>query len=109
MPLRGHGRNAGQSSVNPQCTACSPPLLFTRGAPVIGGLSGTPGHVTITPVYWEPAGHALSSTYKSIVNGYLQNVALASGQTTNVFSVATQYYQQGSASGAPLQHIDLAE
>ena len=59
-------------------------------------------------MYWEPAGHALSSTYKSIVNGYLQNAALASGQTTNVFSVATQYYQQGSASGAPLQHIDYA-
>ena len=68
--------------------ALLPPAVALYGAgSVLPAGAATPGHVTITPVYWEPAGHALSSTYKSIVNGYLQNVALASGQTTNVFSV----------------------
>jgi hypothetical protein len=43
-------------------------------------------------IYWEPSGYSTSSTYKSIVNGYFGNVAAASGAMTNVYSVATQYY-----------------
>jgi hypothetical protein len=94
----------GTSSTNPNCGACNPPLLFHIGRPVVGGNSGSPGHVTISPVYWAPSGYSFSTTYKSIVNGYLQNVAAASQQNTNVFSVGTQYYQQASST-SPKQFI----
>lgn len=101
-------RTSSQPLNNPLCagpSACSPPLLFTAGAPVMGGTSGTgPGHVTITPVYWAPAGYGFPSSYKSIVDGYLAHVAAASHTDGNVFSVADQYYQQ--LNGGPLQHID---
>lgn len=38
---------------NPACADCSPPLNFTPDDAVMGGTTpgGTPGHVTITPVY----------------------------------------------------------
>ena len=58
----------------------------------MGGVSQTPGHVTITPLYWDPAGYTyLTTTYRAIINGYLQNVAADSQRNTNVFYVATQY------------------
>ena len=43
-------------------------------------------------IYWEPSGHATTSTFKNIVNGYFGNVAAASGATNNNYSVTTQYY-----------------
>ncbi len=43
-------------------------------------------------IYWEPSGYSTSSTYKSIVNGYFSNVGSASGATTNVYALTTQYY-----------------
>ena len=93
------------ASTNPNCGACNPPLLFTAGVPVIGGLTGTPGHVTITPFYWAPLGYSFPPTYKPVINGYLANVAHDSGTNTNVFSVGTQYYQQDTVPGAPKQRI----
>jgi hypothetical protein len=106
------------SSTNPNCPTCNPPLLFKAGEPVMGGITSIPGHVTITPVYWAPAGYSFSASYKQIIDGYLANVAAASGSNTNVFSVATQYYQQyplGSASKyiqysiAAGREIDIAD
>ena len=72
----------------------------------MGGLSGTPGHVTITPIYWAPSGYSFTSKYKSVIDGYLSNVAAASHANGNVFSVADQYYQRFN--GGALQHIDYA-
>jgi hypothetical protein len=69
----------------------------------MGGLSGTPGRATITPVYWAPLS-SFSTSYKTIVNGYLANVAQASGSPGNVFSVSTQYYQY-SSNATPQLHI----
>src|SRR6202171_2669429 len=92
------------TNANPSCSGCIPPLQFALSAPVMGGVTGTPGVVTMTPVYWAPAGYAYTANYKAIINGYLANVALASQQNTNVFSVNTQYYQQANAS-SPKQHI----
>ena len=43
-------------------------------------------------IFWEPAGHSTTATFKNIVGGYFNNVAAASGATNNVYSVATQYY-----------------
>jgi hypothetical protein len=48
-------------------------------------------------IYWEPAGHSTTATYKSIVNSYLGNVAAASGTAVNDYSVATQYYDSSGA------------
>ena len=92
-------------SANPHCPPCSPPLLFTVGRPVMGTPSSIPGHVTITPYYWAPSGYVYTANYKTIINGYLADVAAASGTNTNVFSVSTQYYEQASPS-SPVQHIE---
>jgi hypothetical protein len=46
----------------------------------------------VTPIYWVPAGYTLPKNYESIINGYVANVAAASGQETNVYSVDTEYY-----------------
>jgi hypothetical protein len=91
---------------NPACPSCKPPLLFTQGSPVMGGRTGTPaGQITITPVYWAPTGHVFTSTYKSIVNGYIADVAADSQKTTNVFGVATEYYQEPLPGAQPLNYI----
>ncbi|MGI8751509.1 MAG: hypothetical protein ACR2MN_04220 [Acidimicrobiales bacterium] len=103
---RGSAQSGASGQSNPSCGGCQPPLLFTPDSPVMGGVSGTPGHVTITPIYWAPSGYSFTSTYKNIINGYLSNVAAASHTNGNVFAVADQYYQQ--ATGGPVQHIDYA-
>jgi PKD repeat protein len=104
-PAKAAGMAAAIGYANPQCTGCSPPLLFHRGSPVMGGINGTPGQVTITPFYWAPAGFTFAASYKAIINGYLANVAADSQKSTNVFSVATQYYQQATPASSPIQHI----
>jgi len=92
-------------STNPHCPTCNPPLLFSLGRPVMGTPSSIPGHVTITPFYWAPAGYVYTTNYKAIINGYIADVAAASQTNTNVFSVSTQYYEQLSSS-SPVQHIE---
>ncbi len=91
-PLGKAMRSAASS--NPACSGCSPPLLFTPNAYVMGGESGTPGVTTITPVFWAPSGYSFPGTYESVIGRYLSDVAAASGTNGNVFSVAEQYYQQ---------------
>ena len=49
--------------------------------------------MTISPVYWAPAGYSFPASYKTVVNGYLANVAAASATNGNVFGVADEYYQ----------------
>jgi PKD repeat protein len=44
-------------------------------------------------IFWDPAGQ-LSQGYRDLVLQYLQDVAADSGQTTNVYSVLNQYYDQ---------------
>jgi hypothetical protein len=77
----------------------TPPLFF-RGAagcfspPCFGGnvlMTQETGPLVVTPIFWDPAGHPMSLAYKQIITGYLQNVALASGKDTNVYSVANEY------------------
>jgi IPT/TIG domain len=43
-------------------------------------------------IYWVPAGYSVSANYKTLIDRYFTDVAAASGQTTNVYSVETQYY-----------------
>jgi hypothetical protein len=47
---------------------------------------------TTYAIYWVPPGYHVSTHYESLINQYLADVAAESGHTTNVYSVATQYY-----------------
>ena len=48
-------------------------------------------------VYWEPSGYSTSASYKTVIDGYFANVGAASGATSNDYSVATQYYDNGGS------------
>ena len=78
------------------CDGCNPPLKYGPKAPVMN-TTGAAG-VTITPIYWTPTGKlGLPAHYEDIINGYLKNIAAASGATTNVYSVSSEYYQTNAA------------
>jgi hypothetical protein len=66
-------------------------VLKFRGGPVVK----TP-HTTYT-IFWIPSGFTVSPRYQSLINGFLQNVALDSGKTSNIYHSATQY-SDGSGS-----------
>jgi hypothetical protein len=66
----------------------TPPLLFHGGAMM---MTPSTSPLVITPVFWNPTGHPMSSAYKSLIVTYLDDVAAASGQNTNVFSVLNEY------------------
>ena len=67
----------------------TPPLLY-HGGPVMMTPSTSP--LVITPIFWSPTGHTMSSAYISLITTYLKDVAAASGTTSNVYSVANEYY-----------------
>jgi len=78
----------------------TPPLLYW-GGPVMANAKKTP--MTVTPIFWDPSnpgpGHGkpggpnygMDGRYMDLLKQYLGDVAAASGQNTNVFSVATEY------------------
>ena len=74
------------------CNGCTPPLVYS-GGPVME-TSGSNG-VTITPIYWIPDGSAtpFPDDYQTIINGYITDVAAASGSTDNVYSINAEYFQ----------------
>ena len=72
----------------------TPPLLW-HGGPVMGTPSTRP--VVVTPIYWDPARHPMSSSYKNIISTYLGDVAAASGQHSNVFSTLNEYFGSNGA------------
>jgi hypothetical protein len=47
---------------------------------------------TTYAIYWIPGGFSVSPNYESLIDRYLSDVAAASNSSTNVYSVATQYY-----------------
>lgn len=46
---------------------------------------------TIYAMYWIPPGYTVSRNFKTLIDGYLTNVADDSGKTNSVYSVTTQY------------------
>jgi hypothetical protein len=85
------------------------------------------GPLVITPIFWDPSGYSMSSSYKSELTTYLSDVAAASGTTSNVFSISTEYYGTDGqikyqiragkaindtsrlpADGCKLQHVDMS-
>ena len=100
-----HGRFAGVVRAVPVDAGCfahttsdlangTPPLLW-HGGPVMGTPSSRP--VVVTPIYWDPAGHPMSSNYKSIISTYIGDVAAASGQHSNVYSTLNEYFGSNGA------------
>ena len=43
-------------------------------------------------IFWEPAGHTTTASYKSVIQSYFSSVAADSGKTSNVYSTDTEYY-----------------
>jgi len=79
----------------------TPPLLFNGRPPVCsfspcdhGDVMGTrrTGPVVIVPIFWAIPGFSFTSSYENIIDSYIRDVAAASGQLTNVFSVLTEYF-----------------
>jgi hypothetical protein len=78
----------------------APPLLFHPtncfgfGVPCFNGnvmMTASTGPLYVTPIFWNPTGYPMSDAYKSIITGYLNNVAKMSGQNQNVFSTLNEY------------------
>lgn len=66
----------------------TPPLIF-HGGPVMGTTSTGP--VVITPIYWNPSGHTMTTAYKNLITTYWADAAHDSGLHTNVFSTLPDY------------------
>ncbi len=79
---------------------------ITNNAPASGSLHYNGGPVMTTnkvyAIYWQPPGYRFPSGYQAGINGYFQNLQAANGKNTNVYDVATQYYQ---GSGSNRQYV----
>ncbi len=96
----GGGRFGGVVSAQSIASFCSvhntsdganglPPLLYW-GGPVMG-TDSTTGPITVTPIFWDPTAHPMSSAYRNLIAQYLGDVAAASGSDSNVYSTMTEY------------------
>ena len=73
------------------CSGCVPPLVYHGGA-VMGPSGGQAGQVTLIPIYWVPSTFTIDAGYVKVVNQYLNDIAVASGSSNNVFAVNQEYY-----------------
>ncbi|MBV9449807.1 MAG: hypothetical protein JO345_28340 [Streptosporangiaceae bacterium] len=87
VPAIGHC-SGNDARINSDPASGTPPLLFNGGS-VMMTPSSSP--LVITPIFWNPSGHTMASAYKSLISTYISDVAAASGQTTNVYSVLNEY------------------
>jgi hypothetical protein len=85
------GSAAGIGVPGEYCAGCKPPLRYL-GGPVARTL-GRRG-LTVTPIYWAPRGaqNQFPGGYEAVINGFVANVAAASGADSNVFSITSEYY-----------------
>jgi IPT/TIG domain-containing protein/List-Bact-rpt repeat protein len=88
-----HSHAASPSSrtgaAGPAASQLGPNELTYHGGPVMH-------QSTAHAIFWIPAGYSVGANYQSVVDGYFQNVADASGRSDNDYSVAAQY---GDTSG----------
>ena len=54
-------------------------------------MTASTGPLVVVPIFWNPAGWSMTSSYKNIITSYLAGVAKMSGQTQNVYSVVDEY------------------
>jgi hypothetical protein len=92
---------AGSCAVhNTSDPANGDPPLINWGGPV---MSTDSGPVVVTPIFWEPTGHSMSSAYKNIITRYLGDVAAASGSNSNVYSTLVEYPGSNGANSYDIQ------
>lgn len=60
---------------------------------------------TVYAIFWSPASNPIAGSYQSLVSQFFSDVAAASGQTSNVYAIDTQYYQ---TLGGATTHIAYA-
>jgi hypothetical protein len=92
--LAGAAANAACQAANPgnfagNTAMGSPPLIWHGGA--VMGTAQT-GPLVITPIFWTPPGHPMAADYQSLITQYVNDVAAASGSTSNVFSILPEYF-----------------
>src|SRR4051794_11229894 len=84
-----------------------PPGGIYGVAPVAGTPLATGGNLlyhggpimqtsTTYTIYWAPTGQTMSANYRSIIDGFYQDVAAASGQSSSVYASDVQYYMGSS-------------
>ncbi len=90
--VAGGTTEAGPLSEPQVCTGCDPPLVY-QGGPVMS--THASAGLTVTLIFWEPGGrrYVFPVKYESIIEGYIANVAAASGSADNVYSLGTEYYE----------------
>jgi hypothetical protein len=83
--------------VPPLRLGAKPSAGISNSAPASGSLDYNGGPVMATnnvyTIYWQPSGYQFPKNYAANINGYFHNLQVADGQNTNVYDVATQYYQ----------------
>jgi hypothetical protein len=55
-------------------------------------------------IYWSPAGYSIPSSYETLINTFFGDVATASGQTSNVYAIDTQYSQNVSSTTSYIKY-----
>jgi hypothetical protein len=80
----------------------------SNSAPASGSLDYNGGPVMTTnkvyAIYWAPPGYAFPNKYAANINQYFRDLQAANGKNTNVYDVATQYYQQSGSSKTYIQN-----
>ena len=80
----------------------TPPLLFNGSPPGTNCffspcddgnvmMTASTGPLVVVPIFWNPTGFPMTSSYRNIIASYLADVATMSGQTQNVYSVLDEY------------------
>jgi hypothetical protein len=91
-PILGVVAHAGPHALpfaDPTTTVGSGPVDFHGGQVM---------HTTTSyAIYWVPSGFSVDPAYEGLINRYFADVAAASGSRSNVYSVATQYYDDDGA------------
>jgi hypothetical protein len=81
---------------------------ITNQAPASGSLYYNGGPVMVTntvyTIFWQPPGYSFPAGYANNINRYFQDLQATSGSNSNVYDVATQYYQQTNGSKQYVQN-----
>jgi hypothetical protein len=72
------------------------PIGATSGSSPLSNHGGAVMHTNkVYAIYWVPPGYTVSANYRSLIDGYFQNVAADSGKTTNVYATSAEYSDGG--------------
>lgn len=90
---------SGASALTKPYNGASPPLTIGNGDTM--GVAGSPGAITLTPIFWAPPTTSFTSGYLAGIEALDANLAAQSGTAGTALSELTQYT---TATGAHLQN-----